>query len=239
MVQDPNFKPQGTCRLSGRTTLAFSGLLGSLSRVCSASEIWEFPIIRVPYVGVLIIKDPTIWGTILGSPIFGNPHCGIWVWIKDMNPLQPPGDRNQSMRKLPGLKTTLSPDAPALLLQIEHLLLQYLCFYQHPSQRTVAKQASAHANFSYEANNKRASTAARSGERLQRELQLAAQGEAILGRELGVHALWHSNLRGLAPMPRRKILLHPEVAWIVGQRGADHASYDLGGSLASQFVSPC
>ena len=23
-------------------------------------------------------KDPTIWGAILGSPIFGNPHIGGW-----------------------------------------------------------------------------------------------------------------------------------------------------------------
>ena len=22
-------------------------------------------------------KDPTIWGTILGSPSFGNPHVGL------------------------------------------------------------------------------------------------------------------------------------------------------------------
>ena len=22
-------------------------------------------------------KDPTIWGTILGSPLFGNPHLGV------------------------------------------------------------------------------------------------------------------------------------------------------------------
>ena len=28
----------------------------------------------VPYFGVLYNKDPTIWGTILGSPVFGNPH---------------------------------------------------------------------------------------------------------------------------------------------------------------------
>ena len=37
-------------------------------------SIWDFPKIRVPYFGVLISKDPTIAGTILGSPIFGNPH---------------------------------------------------------------------------------------------------------------------------------------------------------------------
>ena len=36
--------------------------------------IWEFPKIRGtlgPYH-----KDPTIWGTILGTPIFGNSHIG-------------------------------------------------------------------------------------------------------------------------------------------------------------------
>ena len=31
---------------------------------------------RVPYVGVLINKGPTIQGTISGSPICGNPHMG-------------------------------------------------------------------------------------------------------------------------------------------------------------------
>ena len=35
--------------------------------------IWDFPKIRVPYFGVLHNKDPIIEGTILGSPIFGNP----------------------------------------------------------------------------------------------------------------------------------------------------------------------
>ena len=25
-------------------------------------------------------KDPTIWGTILGSPIFGNSHMGTDEW---------------------------------------------------------------------------------------------------------------------------------------------------------------
>ena len=28
----------------------------------------------VPYFGGPCNKDPTIWSTILGSPIFGNPH---------------------------------------------------------------------------------------------------------------------------------------------------------------------
>ena len=50
---------------------------------------------------------------------------------------------------------------------------------------------------------KLASTAARSGERLQRELQLAAQAaqsEALLGWELGVNALWRSKIQSLASM---------------------------------------
>ena len=28
-------------------------------------------------LGSLEDKDPTIWGTILGSPIFGNPQIGV------------------------------------------------------------------------------------------------------------------------------------------------------------------
>ena len=36
--------------------------------------IWEFPKIRVPYLGILIKKDPAIQSTILGSPTFGNSH---------------------------------------------------------------------------------------------------------------------------------------------------------------------
>ena len=35
-------------------------------------HIWEFQKIRVPYLGGPYDKDPTISGTILGSPIFGN-----------------------------------------------------------------------------------------------------------------------------------------------------------------------
>ena len=36
--------------------------------------IWELPKIRGPYN-----KDPTMLGTIIGSPIFGNPRKGIIV----------------------------------------------------------------------------------------------------------------------------------------------------------------
>ena len=37
--------------------------------------MWDFPKIRVPYFGVLIIRTLLFNGTI-GSPIFGNPHVG-------------------------------------------------------------------------------------------------------------------------------------------------------------------
>ena len=36
---------------------------------------WEFPKIR----GTLYNKDPTIQGTILGSPIFGNSQIGLRI----------------------------------------------------------------------------------------------------------------------------------------------------------------
>ena len=37
---------------------------------------------RGTFFGVLKKKDPTIWGTILGSPVFGNSHLGsgVKVW---------------------------------------------------------------------------------------------------------------------------------------------------------------
>ena len=38
------------------------------------SENWGVPFFWSPY-----IKDPTIWGTILGCPIFGNSHIGNQV----------------------------------------------------------------------------------------------------------------------------------------------------------------
>ena len=40
---------------------------------------WEFPKIRGTLFWGPYNKDPTIWGTILGSPIFGNPHIRICV----------------------------------------------------------------------------------------------------------------------------------------------------------------
>ena len=38
--------------------------------------IWEFPKIRGTLSWGPYNKDPTIWDTILGSPIFGNSHIG-------------------------------------------------------------------------------------------------------------------------------------------------------------------
>ena len=35
---------------------------------------FQFPKIRDTVFWVPYIKDPTIWGTIFGSPIFGNSH---------------------------------------------------------------------------------------------------------------------------------------------------------------------
>ena len=43
-------------------------------------EILQFTILVSENRGYLNLgfcnKDPTIWGSILGSPIFGNPHIG-------------------------------------------------------------------------------------------------------------------------------------------------------------------
>ena len=39
--------------------------------------------------GVLIIRDPTIWGTILGSPIFGNPHMLLLTGDKKLSVTHP------------------------------------------------------------------------------------------------------------------------------------------------------
>ena len=38
----------------------------------------SFQKLGVPYLGGPYNKDPTIWGTILGSPIFGNSHIAVW-----------------------------------------------------------------------------------------------------------------------------------------------------------------
>ena len=37
-------------------------------------HIWEFPKIRGTLFWGPYNKDPTIWGTIFGSPIFGSSH---------------------------------------------------------------------------------------------------------------------------------------------------------------------
>ena len=39
-----------------------------------ASNTWELPKIRGPFFWGPYNKDPTIWATILVSPIFGNSH---------------------------------------------------------------------------------------------------------------------------------------------------------------------
>ena len=40
--------------------------------------MWEFPKIMGTLFGGPYNKDPTIWGTILGSPILGNPHATLF-----------------------------------------------------------------------------------------------------------------------------------------------------------------
>ena len=58
--------------------LAFSGGLQACSlgfRSPSDSwHMWEFPKIRGTLFWGPYNKDPTVWGTILESPIFGNSH---------------------------------------------------------------------------------------------------------------------------------------------------------------------
>ena len=39
--------------------------------------IWELPRIRGTLFWGPYNKDPTIWGAMLGSPIFGNPHMRL------------------------------------------------------------------------------------------------------------------------------------------------------------------
>ena len=43
-------------------------------RTHQRSFLWEFPKIRGTLFGGPYSKDPTIQGTILGSPVFGNSH---------------------------------------------------------------------------------------------------------------------------------------------------------------------
>ena len=44
-----------------------------------APYIWEFPKIRGALLWGSDNRDPTGWGTILGSPMFGNSHMFI-LW---------------------------------------------------------------------------------------------------------------------------------------------------------------
>ena len=54
-----------------------SGLLPPQAPVCT--DIWEFPKIRGTVFWGPYNKDPTIWGTILRSPIIGNSHIKLLV----------------------------------------------------------------------------------------------------------------------------------------------------------------
>ena len=57
-------------RSSSRFKKRFS--LGFYAGLCT--HIWEFPTIRGTLFWGPNNKDPTIWGTFYGSPIFGNSH---------------------------------------------------------------------------------------------------------------------------------------------------------------------
>ena len=52
---------------------------GELAGLGGSKAIWDFPKIRATLFWGPYNKDPTMKGTILGSPIFGNPHllCGF------------------------------------------------------------------------------------------------------------------------------------------------------------------
>ena len=45
--------------------------------------MWEFPKIRATLFWGPYNKDPTIWGIILESPIFGNSH--MYKYTQDFN----------------------------------------------------------------------------------------------------------------------------------------------------------
>ena len=49
------------------------------AQVCMYVCMWEFPNIRGYLIWGPYNKDPTIQGTILGSPIFGNSHVCMYV----------------------------------------------------------------------------------------------------------------------------------------------------------------
>ena len=53
--------------------------------------------VGVPYFGGPYNKDPTIWGTILGSPIFGNSH----ILHGHMKPQGEPPALNPDIVKIP------------------------------------------------------------------------------------------------------------------------------------------
>ena len=80
--QEPHAELGLTCTPSAVTTMQFvkvvfdSKVLVSYAWPAVDLLIWEFPIIRGTLFWGPYNKDTTIWGTILGSPIFGNSH--IW-----------------------------------------------------------------------------------------------------------------------------------------------------------------
>ena len=45
-------------------------------------RIWEFPKIRGTLIWGPYNEDPTIWGTIFGSPIFGNSHMALVLILR-------------------------------------------------------------------------------------------------------------------------------------------------------------
>ena len=51
-------------------------------------HIWEFPKMKGTVFWGPSNKNPTIEGTILGSPIFGNPHFGLQSWSSALHALR-------------------------------------------------------------------------------------------------------------------------------------------------------
>ena len=55
--------------------------------------IWEFPKLRGTLFWCPYDKDPTIWGTIFVSPIFGNSHIWTWAfWYPELATQKPKGE---------------------------------------------------------------------------------------------------------------------------------------------------
>ena len=58
---------------------AHTNEIGTAGNVEFRPSIWEFPKIRGTFCWGPYNKDPTIWGTIFGSPIFGNSYLASAV----------------------------------------------------------------------------------------------------------------------------------------------------------------